>query len=336
MQTRMPNPSDRGPQSGQTPARGAFSLIELLTAVSIMMLIIYGLYAMFAQTQKALRANITQVDVLESGRAASEMMGRELEQLAACNLSQTINISVDMARGRNGVIPLLPQTDLDGRTVIRNNLLEDVFFLSQQTNRWFGTGYRVLGAEENGGVGTLYRFSVATNYLALSYTNLINAFVYAQLTNPVTGQLSANFNRVADGVVHLRLTAFDPDGRRLEARAISTNMYPTYRILRLDGSGGKLGLVSSAFNAADATVILRQRNVQDALRQQLSQETQFSFTSNALPGYVELELGMLEPATLKQYQSLLPSPNAAAAFLKKQAAKVHLFRQRIPIRTVQQ
>jgi hypothetical protein len=47
-------------------------------------------------------------------------------------------------------------------------------------------------------------------------------------------------------------------------------------------------------------------------------------------------LGVLEPATLKQYQSLRPSPNAALAFLKKQGAKVHLFRERIPIRTVLQ
>ena len=42
-----------------------YPLVELLTAVSIMLVIIYALYMMFAQTQKALRANVTQVDVLE-------------------------------------------------------------------------------------------------------------------------------------------------------------------------------------------------------------------------------------------------------------------------------
>ena len=54
----------------------AFSIMELLVAVSIMTFIVYALYQMFHQTQKALRGNITQVDVLESGRAALEMMSR--------------------------------------------------------------------------------------------------------------------------------------------------------------------------------------------------------------------------------------------------------------------
>jgi prepilin-type N-terminal cleavage/methylation domain-containing protein len=310
-------------QAGKPALRG-FSLIELLTAVSIMVVIIFALYGMFNTTQKALRANITQVDVLESGRAAAELIGRDLEQLTACNLQQTLNLSVEMERTPAGlIVPPLVQTDTDGKTVLRTNLLNEIFFLSQQTNRWFGTGYRVLGATK--GVGTLYRFTVSTNYRALNYTNLINAFVNTPVINPINGQVSTNFNRVADGVIHLRLTAYDPDGRHMEA--FSTNMYPTYRILRLNANGAKLGLLSTANGAGDATVILHQ---------QYGQETQLSFTSNALPAYLDLELGVIEPATLKQFQSLLPSPNAAAAFLKKQAAKVHLFRQRIPIRTVQQ
>jgi len=55
-----------------------------------------------------------------------------------------------------------------------------------------------------------------------------------------------------------------------------------------------------------------------------------------LPGYIELELGVLEPTTLKQFQAFKDSPAVAAAFLKKQAGKVQLFRQRIPIRTALQ
>jgi prepilin-type N-terminal cleavage/methylation domain-containing protein len=323
-------PRSRGP--GTHGQERGFSLIELLTAVSIMVVIIFSLYAMFAQTQKALRGNLTQVDVLESGRATAQMMGGELAQMAACNLPETINLSVELERINNTPVPPVLQTDLDGVTVLRANVLQEIFFLTQRTNQWVGTGYRVLGATN--GIGTLYRFTIATNYLDLNPQNLIKAFVNATLTNPVTGQLSTNYNRVADGVMDLRLTAFDPDGRRLDA--LSTNMYPTYRILRMNAGGARLGLVSSALGAVDANVILRQQAVSDSLRRQQVQATQLSFISNALPGSVELELGMLESATLKQYQSLAPSPNAAAAFLQKQAAKVHLFRQRIPIRTVQQ
>ena len=122
----------------------AFSLIELMTAVSIMLVIIFTLYAMFNQTQKALRANITQVDVLESGRAASEMIGREIEQLAACQLAETTNLYVAM-------MPASPLTLMDvnqdlKQPPLRTNILQEFFFLTRQTNKWVGTGYRVMGA----------------------------------------------------------------------------------------------------------------------------------------------------------------------------------------------
>jgi prepilin-type N-terminal cleavage/methylation domain-containing protein len=311
---------------GGSTARRAFSLIELLTAVSIMLVIIYALYAMFNQTQKALRANITQVDVLESGRAAAEMLGRELEQMSASDLAQTINLYAGMTP-----VPPLAQYDVDQSTAVpplRTNILQEFFFLTRQTNQWYGIGYRVMGAES--GVGTLYRFTAATNSYRLNATNMMGRFMHAMLTtNRVTGQLSTNFNRVADGVIHLRLTAYDPDGRRMDYS--STNMHPSYRILRLDRSGGRLGLLSTANNGVDATVILRPDPFDGSRR-----ETQFAFISNAVPGYVELELGVLEPSALKQYESLRDAPKTAAAFLKKQAAKVHLFRQRIPIRTALQ
>ena len=151
--------------------------------------------------------------------------------------------------------------------------------------------------------------------------------MHAPLTNRVTGALSTNFHRLADGIIHLRLTAYDPNGQRMDFN--STNSYfPSYRVLRIDSGNRRLGLVSMANEGRDANVILRQeRAVPD---------TQFSFMSNALPGYVELELGVLEAGALKQYESLRDAPRTASTYLRKQAGKVHLFRQRIPIRTVLQ
>ena len=72
-------------------ARRAFSLIEILTAVSIMTVIIIALYAMFDHTQKALRGSVSQTDVLESGRAAMEMIKRELEQMSGSKGSRIPN-----------------------------------------------------------------------------------------------------------------------------------------------------------------------------------------------------------------------------------------------------
>ena len=53
----------------------------MLVTVSVMTMIIYVLYALFDTTQSALRKNAAQVDVNEGGRAAMEMIVRELSQM---------------------------------------------------------------------------------------------------------------------------------------------------------------------------------------------------------------------------------------------------------------
>ena len=59
----------------------------------------------------------------------------------------------------------------------------------------------------------------------------------------------------------------------------------------------------------------------------------YSFTSNDLPAFVDVEMGVLEAATLKQFEALQPA-NALAAqnFLRDHAGRIHFFRERVPIR----
>ena len=63
-----------------------------------------------------------------------------------------------------------------------------------------------------------------------------------------------------------------------------------------------------------------------------------AFRSNALPAYLELELGVLEPETMRQYKQILADGDSVRAqnFLSKRIAKVQIFRKRIPLRTVAQ
>jgi len=60
-------------------ARQGFSLIEMLVAVGLLSVVILALYAMFDQTQRALRGSVGQVDVFEGSRSALELMSKDLE-----------------------------------------------------------------------------------------------------------------------------------------------------------------------------------------------------------------------------------------------------------------
>ena len=60
--------------------RRAFTIVELLVAISILTLIVFVLYGLFDQVQKALRSNVAQIDVHEGGRAGMELMSRVLRR----------------------------------------------------------------------------------------------------------------------------------------------------------------------------------------------------------------------------------------------------------------
>src|SRR5205085_5373952 len=60
-----------------------------------------------------------------------------------------------------------------------------------------------------------------------------------------------------------------------------------------------------------------------------------TFWSNAVPAYLELELGVLEPHILERFRGIGSGNQLAQRqYLSNHVAQVHLFRQRIPIRNV--
>ena len=63
--------------------------------------------------------------------------------------------------------------------------------------------------------------------------------------------------------------------------------------------------------------------------------TDYYFMSNALPAYLELEVGILEPHILERFKAIgNGNPVAQQRYLSNHVAQVHIFRQRIPVRTV--
>jgi hypothetical protein len=79
--------------------------------------------------------------------------------------------------------------------------------------------------------------------------------------------------------------------------------------------------------------ILWPRNVvlrMDQLGSSSLYQTEFCFLNNALPAYIELELGVLEPQAWDKVKAL-PTADLKRQYLLKHAGQVHLFRKRIPI-----
>lgn len=195
-QFRVPRSAFRTPR---TPRR-AFSLIEVLVVVGLMSLIILGLVMMFGQTQRAYRLGMTQVDVLEGGRAFTDMTTRELAQLTPSRGSNVVNFYMQIPWGTPYYRPLLqelPGNPSPGRT----NVVEDLFFLTRENQRWTGIGYRL--ATPNEPMGTLYRYETNAPYGQDPYWLFWDFYRGPSLTN---------MTRILENVVHFKVRAFDTNG----------------------------------------------------------------------------------------------------------------------------
>jgi hypothetical protein len=254
-----------------------------------------GLTAMFNQTQRAFRSGLKQVDVFEGGRAVMDLVTRDIEQSVASKSAEDWSLFSGLVAPRF----LEQSTPSDPTANLRTNFLYDAFLLNY-TTEWNGIGYRVLDPDNvdltnNLTFGSLYRFATRFPDFRIPanyYVNLFNS-------KPST-MTNLYLVRVADGVVHFRLQFYDKSGNLIPPRepdgdVIQTN-YPGIFI-------------------EDPPLIANEPKV---------------IFSNTLPAMIEVELGILEPRTLEQARGMPPA--ARTAYLEKQAGKVHVFRQQIPIR----
>ena len=318
-----------GPRSSDFGfAANAFSLIEIMVTVGLMTFIILGLLLMFNQTQRAFRTGMAQTDVLEAGRATLDLVARELEQMSPSQAPDYIDNSGVVRRATNFFVepsttyPSIasPYTfswanpfiqELPGNNLSRTNLMQRFFFLSKLNQDWVGTGYEVLPDDPYSCVGTLYRYS-ATNNPRGDLIDLSDGFSNTSVTN---------MSRIADGIVHLRLRAFANNGYLITTNNFTrTNtIYPNASYpMRITGPYTNV-VEAIAYNSEPYAADLRQASCY--------------FMGNAAPGYLELELGILEPQILQKYRSI-QAIDPARAYLSNHVANVHIFRQRIPVRNV--
>ncbi len=310
----------------------AFSLVEILVTVALLSFIILGLFAMFNQTQRAYTSSMTQTDVLESARAVTDMMAREFEQLTPSRRN-AVNYYAQVFNAT----PLTQK--LPGTTLARTYYLEDVFILTRQNQTWTGIGYCVRTPDANGllwpaeiapgqaGVGSLYRFSQTMPVLSkgawgdppkgmpMEPLNLFTNFQFA--CRPGFSTIS---NRVCDGVVHFQVRAFATNGFPIFSDGVTTNALFDYRMY--------------SPNLPFVYGVLRHASVRPRAGYPDRLEVCYSW-SNAVPAFLELELGILEPRILARYNSIQDATARRNYFQREDlSTRVHLFRQRVPIRNV--
>ena len=290
-------------------SRRALTILEMLVSTAMLAFIVLGLTAMLIQTQKAFKTGIKQTTVTDAGRAVIDMIASDLTQLSDPHFTNVYNPYAAV----NSLPPYptylywqwvyfndLNQSNYNDNNVLvpfRVNQLEDVFALVQTNNTWLGIGYCVSNWFTNSsgvpypGVGTLYRY-VTNTTAPLTNNMLFSNFQYSVANN------FTNFHRVVDGVVHLKITAYDSDGNEDTNQLLSPNgplQYPT---------------------------ILQFPTLPVA-----------TYQTNYLPHSIDIELGVLEPEAFEHARALFTSGATAAAeqYLTTCVGQVEIFRQHIII-----
>ena len=322
---------------GISHSRSGFSIMELLVAMTILILIVAALMAVFNGTQRAFRSVVTQTDILENGRATMELMASDLSGITPSdypsngvgNLASEFespvrvpvldypyygNVNFYISPARTFVTPESPLIQpLIGSSppVNRTNLLEDIFFLSKANvagaSTWIGTGYAVNTNLNENGVAVnvlypLYRFYMTAPTMAGTPAELFSNFLAYQFTD------SAVWSHLMDGVVGLTARAYDPNGFWM------TN-YVDYEWGTIPNTDSVTNYNTWFFPPA--------QSANDG-------EACMMMFSNAVPAMVQIEMDTLEDRTLQRAESL--SGSAQNNYLTTNAVgKIHVFRQRVEI-----
>lgn len=179
------------------------TILELLVAVSLISFIILALYQMFDRTQTQMRKAVREVDKFEGGRAAAELMQRDVSQMVAGN-SPAGMLAVNFYASTNWSAGAFAMTN-NGTNIVQQNLLQDLYFVSLDPAatpfNWMGVSYRVASSTDPStpaphGLGTLWRWSTNANRFDSSIQQRLFSLIPP-----------AYWQRVADNVVHFRVTA---------------------------------------------------------------------------------------------------------------------------------
>lgn len=354
----------------------AFSLLELMIAVGMLSVVIFALYAMFDQTQKAFKQSLNQAELSEGGRAGLDLMVRSLERAASPQVDDALYMVIRPARA-SGYTLVYPG---DGDEANRTQPLrfDEIFFTYREPgNLWHVAGLFLGGPEIEGrwgdpvsttdftGLGTLYLFDEA-----MPNTNLVEHLENAGIlgapndnkgTIPamrLSGAPARQTNLIS---TRLMIPAF-PVGEYSDARKAGIRLLEgvlQFRITAFDADGrpynadhpftydilpprigvntnNPVHVVVNPENWA-RTNGYRPAPVQIVnVNRDTAQVTARFFGTN-VPAAIELELTLLDGKQLAQFRSLpVNPPQARDRWLKNNSGALQTLRQRVVLRSAPQ
>ena len=311
-------------QPGHSASRrseSGITLVEMIVAVGLLVLIVTALLGAFNQTTRAFKTGFNQTDVQESGRAAIEMVTRVLTDLSPS--------------GRGNINPdafslLTPLQSASGGVTLPLNVasprqqlfMQKLLVLHRSQDEWIRTAFLVAhldsnaypwGSPQDVVIGSLYRYQSSPPVLT-SMTNrlFLDDSSATRLLEPRDTKISnidpTRYSRVVDGIVHFSIRTSNVGAEWVDSGRV-TNLVSELGIYRRLPGFETLG-VWSRFPDGVSEI----------------------YTGDMLPSYVEVEIGLLEHEALTQVRALLADKVATSDFLKRNAHRVHFFRQRVPIR----
>ncbi len=288
MRTRLPI----RPLSNPRRRRG-LTILEMLVSTAMLSFIVLGLTAMLIQTQKAFKTGIKQNTITDAGRSIMDMIAGDLAQMSDSQDTniRPVNYNFYWDLPENATL-----INYNNGVPIRTNELDEFFILEHTNNAWIGVGYAVSNYP-GVPIGVLYRYETNWTSLAPVFSNDLFTAFFTNISN--TNFPTNYWHQIADGVIDLRISAFDQFG--------NTNYYYQW------SQHGQVSYPIGGYPFGNPTNY---------------------YPSNTLPNSVELEFGILEPDTLIQARGLVipGNPTPLANFLSSNAApKMEVFRQRITI-----
>jgi hypothetical protein len=231
------------------------TILEMLVSTAMLSFIVLGLTAMLIQTQKAFKTGIKQNTVTDAGRTIMDMITTDLRQMSdARNIYQTNFFW--------GVPNIAMVTNYENGVAIRTNEVNDIYILEHTNTTWLGVGYAVSNYVPGLGLGALYRYEIITNSLAPVLTNNLYYSFYTNfnITPPLFPSLF--WHKIADGVIDLRIRAFDQNGNENDFNTLGPYFsYPVGTIYPLTPTNALPNSVELEFGILEPDTLVQVRGL---------------------------------------------------------------------------